>query len=231
LVLGVVIGSISSGAIVGRIGFYVPFMYLGTVLMAVGNGLLTTLTADAPSSHWIGYQAIAGLGVGFGMQQSNLAVQTCLANRDVPVGISIIFFFQTLGGAIFMSVGQNTFITKFFSALEGISGVDASIVVNIGATALRDHVPAEALPAVIQAYSHSVTHGPFLVSTITACLSIVGCLGTEWRSVKEKQQEEARKKQARDLEMGVENDDKTEDAHDIASREIHGLETTEKASV
>src|ERR1700760_2172781 len=77
LVGGVVVGSIMSGAIVGRIGYYLPFMYLGSTLMAIGSGLLTTLKVSSPSSHWISYQVITGLGVGFGMQQSNLAVQTC----------------------------------------------------------------------------------------------------------------------------------------------------------
>jgi MFS family permease len=206
LVGGVVVGSIMSGAIVGRIGYYLPFMYLGSILMSIGSGLLTTLKVDTPSSHWIGYQVITGLGVGFGMQQSNLAVQTCLPNRDVPIGTSIIFFCQTFGGALFMSVGQNTFIDKFLKALKHVPGVNPDIVIQTGATALRDHVPKQSLPAVLEAYNYSVTHGPFLVSTILACLSIIGALGTEWRSVKEKQHLESKPK-PKDIESGSAQED------------------------
>jgi MFS family permease len=206
LVGGVVVGSITSGAIVGRIGYYLPFMYLASILMTIGSGLLTTLNVSSPSSHWIGYQVLTGLGIGFGMQQSNLAVQTCLPNRDVPIGTSIIFFYQTFGGALFLSVSQNTFIDKFLTALKHVPGVNPDIIIQTGATALRDHVPKSALPAVIEAYSHSVTHGPFLVSTILASLSIIGALGTELRSVKEKQAH-APKAKPKDIESGSINDD------------------------
>lgn len=201
MVGGVVIGSIASGAIVGRVGYYTQFMYIGSILMSVGSGLLTTLRVDSPSSHWIGYQLITGLGVGFGMQQSNLAVQTCLSNRDVPIGISIIFFFQMFGGALMISVGQNTFVSKFLQALQSVPGVNPHLVINTGATALRDHVAKESLPAVLEAYNYSIVKGPFLVSTIVGCLSIIGAIGTEWRSVKERQNQQT-KAPAKDVEAG-----------------------------
>jgi hypothetical protein len=177
-------------------------MYIGTILMSIGSGLLTTLKVDSPSSHWIGYQMMAGLGIGFGMQQSNLAVQTCLPNRDVPIGISIIFFFQMFGGALFLSVAQNTFVSKFLQALGSVPGVRPDLIINTGATALRGHVPAAALPAVLEAYNHSLVKGPFLISTIVGSLSIIGALGTEWRSVKEKQNQQANKAAAKNLEAG-----------------------------
>ena len=36
---------------------------------AIGVGLLSTLTPDSGHAKWIGYQCIAGIGIGFGMQQ------------------------------------------------------------------------------------------------------------------------------------------------------------------
>jgi MFS family permease len=185
MVLALVVMSILSGVIVGKVGYYTQFLYLGTIFMSVGAGLLTTLKADSPHQKWIPYQALLGFGVGMGMQQSNLAVQRCLPNRDVPVGTAVIFFFQTFGGALFMSVAQNTFITKFVGQLAGIPGVNPAIVGMTGATELRHKVPAASLPKVIDAYSYGVTQGPFFVSMITACLSILGAVGMEWLSVKD----------------------------------------------
>jgi hypothetical protein len=186
MVLGLVVMSILSGVIVGKVGYYTQFLYLGTVFMSIGAGLMTTLKADSGHQKWIPYQALLGFGVGMGMQQSNLAVQRCLPNRDVPVGTAVIFFFQTFGGALFMSVAQNTFITKFVSHLAGIPGVNPAIVGSTGATALRQAVPHDSLPAVIDAYNYGVTQGPFFVSMITGCLSIFGAIGMEWLSVKDK---------------------------------------------
>jgi Major Facilitator Superfamily len=186
MVLGLVVMSILSGIIVGRVGYYTQFLYLGTLFMSVGAGLLTTLKADSPHEKWIPYQALLGFGVGMGMQQSNLAVQRCLPNRDVPVGTAVIFFFQTFGGALFMSVAQNTFITKFVDQLQGIPGVNPAIIGSTGATSLRLQVPPAVLPQVIDAYNYGVTQGPFFVSMITGCLSIFGAIGMEWLSVKDK---------------------------------------------
>jgi hypothetical protein len=234
LVGGVVVGSISSGAIVNRVGYYTQFMYIGSILMAVGNGLLTTLDVDSHSSKWIAYQVIAGLGVGFGMQQSNLAVQTCLPNRDVPIGTSIIFFFQTFGGALFMSVGQNTFIDKFIAQLtKHVTNVDPAIVF-VGATSLRNAVPPSTLPAVIKAYNYSVTQGPFLVSTITACISIFGAIGTEWRSVKEKQGQGAKPK-PKDIEAGSNHEDNNhenvvEEAEEHSPAEDRAVDAEQKST-
>jgi hypothetical protein len=84
-----------------------PLMIASTVLAAVGAGLLSSLKPDSDHQMWIGYQAICGIGVGLGMQQPLIAVQTVLDISLVPIGTSIIIFTQTLGGALFVSVGQN----------------------------------------------------------------------------------------------------------------------------
>jgi len=67
LVLSVVVGSISSGAMVQRFGYYVPFMIAGACFMAVGSGLITTWDMGTKNERWIGFQVLFGLGVGWNM--------------------------------------------------------------------------------------------------------------------------------------------------------------------
>ena len=184
-VLGLVVGSLGSGVIVQRTGYYVPFLYIGSALMSVGAGLLTTMTITENHSRWIGYQVIFGLGVGLCMQQPNMAVQTVLAQRDIPTGAAIMMFFLTLGGALFVSVGQNVFYNKFLKGLAKIPGIDAGQVVQLGATALKDAIPPALLPQVLQAYNTSIVKGPFQVALIIACIGILPALGVEWRSTRE----------------------------------------------
>jgi Na+/melibiose symporter-like transporter len=90
LILGLVIVSIVGGGLVTWIGYYTPFMLISSVLMAIGAGLLTTLETDSNHSKWIGYQFIFGAGVGFGMQQSLVAIQTALPAADVAIGTSLM---------------------------------------------------------------------------------------------------------------------------------------------
>lgn len=104
LILGVTIFSIMGGIGVTVIGYYTPFMIIGAAFAAVGAGLLTTFEVDTGSGMWIGYQALCGAGIGLVMQQPMIAAQTVLKLEDVPTGTSTIIFFQTLGGALFISV-------------------------------------------------------------------------------------------------------------------------------
>ncbi|ERF76431.1 hypothetical protein EPUS_07311 [Endocarpon pusillum Z07020] len=68
MVLGLVAGSILASAIVTRTRYYVPWMFVSTILASTGSGLITTLTRFTGHSEWIGYQALSGLGLGTGMQ-------------------------------------------------------------------------------------------------------------------------------------------------------------------
>jgi MFS family permease len=118
LILSLVVAAMLCGGLVQRFGYYTPFMYAGATIMSIGAGLVTTFKTDTGHEKWIGFQVLLGLGIGMGMQQSNLAVQTVLHHRDVPTGSALMFFWQSLGGTIFVSVGQNLFLDKFISQLE-----------------------------------------------------------------------------------------------------------------
>ncbi|KAK1060809.1 hypothetical protein LTR74_011618 [Friedmanniomyces endolithicus] len=187
MVLALVVGNISAGQITGRIGYYTSQAYASALILPIGAGLITTFTPFTTSSAWIGYQVLLGLGIGFGMQQGNLAAQTVLARRDVPIGVSLMMFWQNLGGAIFVSVGQNVFESRLVSELVNRDiGLSPGQIVNTGATELRSVVPAEKLGELLGIYNVAVRQ-VFVVGTILACLAALGAAGLEWRSVKGKQ--------------------------------------------
>ncbi|KAH7389454.1 major facilitator superfamily domain-containing protein [Phaeosphaeria sp. MPI-PUGE-AT-0046c] len=187
LVLSVVFGSIMSGGLTQRIGYYTPFMIVGSSLMAVGTGLITTWNMNTSSSMWIGYQVILGYGVGCTMQHPNLAVQIVLPKQDVPTGTAVLSLCQTLGGAVFTAVGQNLYIDKFSTGLQRIGGLDPKHILEGGATDLTRTVPETLRLDVLLAYNNSLTKGTFFAALIVACLAVPAALGMEWRSVKEKQ--------------------------------------------
>lgn len=187
LVLSLVLGTISAGQLTGRIGYYTPFMILSSVIMPIGMGLVTTFDLNTSEGVWIGYQIIAGFGIGVGMQQGGLAAQTVLSKKDVPTGVSLIFFCQMLGGAIFVSVGQNVFDSHLIQNLtQVVHGLDPAIIVNTGATDLRHIVPPQDLHKVLVAYN-SALRQTFVGGTVVASLGILGALLVRWRSVKGKE--------------------------------------------
>jgi hypothetical protein len=120
------------------------------------------------------------------MQQPLIAVQTILDISEVPIGTSVIIFVQTLGGALFVSIGQNVFSNKLVEGLAKYApSIDPSIVLNIGATSIQNTVEKDVLPGVTLAYNNALTHS-FLVAAIMAATTIIGSAAIEWKSVKGK---------------------------------------------
>ncbi len=183
LVLGLVVASFFSGGLVAKIGYYTPFMIACSIIMSVGAALITTFKQDTGHAEWIGYQVIYGLGLGLGMQQPAIATQTILSRKDIPVGASLTFFAQSLGGAIFVSVSQNVFDNGLVSGLAQVAGLNPKSVITAGATNLRNVVAPKQLSGVLTIYNQALAHA-FDVALAVSCASIVGALAIEWKSVK-----------------------------------------------
>lgn len=123
-----------------------------------------------------------------------VAAQTVLADADIAIGTSAVVFFQTLGGALFVSVALNIFTNQFRAGLEdlGIPNKSIEILLRTGATAIRTSTEfaPEQLPAVIQAY-HDAIMQSFYASVGTSLIAVIGSFGLEWKSVKGKKIEMA----------------------------------------
>ena len=189
MVLSLVLGSISAGILVSKVGYYTPFMIANGVIMSIGAGLITTWTPDTLHPEWIGYQILFGLGLGIGMQQAVLAAQAVLSRKDSPIGIALVMFCQQLGGAVFVSVGQSVFTNQLVKGLRSVAGVSPTVVVNTGATDLRHVVDPSNLRGVLVAYNGALTK-TFTVALAMSCLSIIGALCIEWKNIKPKKKPE-----------------------------------------
>jgi hypothetical protein len=127
-----------------------------------------------------------GFGVGFGMQQPLIAAQTVCSLEDVPTATAIVNFSLMLGGALFISVAQNLFTNRLLTNIaRTVPSIDPFIVLKIGAISLRKKVGPENIAAVLVAYNDALMQA-FYVSVAMACLSIIGAVGMEWKSVKGK---------------------------------------------
>jgi hypothetical protein len=181
LLLGMIATSIITGILVTMFGYYVPAMIASSIFASIGAGLLTTFQTTTGHSKWIGYQILFGAGLGMGMQQPLICVQTVLELQDVPVGSSLLLLMQSLGGCIFLAVANNVFLNRLIGGLAAVPGIDPRIVLSAGATNLNFG------PAVEKVYNHALTR-TYYVPVAMAALSICGSLAMEWRSVKAKKE-------------------------------------------
>ncbi|KAJ4387238.1 hypothetical protein N0V93_007827 [Gnomoniopsis smithogilvyi] len=159
------------------------------LLTSTGAGLVTTYSANMSNSRWIGYQVLVGAGLGAGFQVPQAAIQTVLAQEDIPVGSSAVIFFQNLGGAVFISVGQSVFQNGLSTALKKLAPeVDSATVFSAGATglqrALEDAGQGSFYQTVLRAYLWGL-QDTFRVSLGLALGALLATLFVEWKNVKQ----------------------------------------------
>ena len=115
------------GVTIGAIRLFNPFLIIGFILTTVAGGMLTTLQTHSGSSVWIGYQAIAGIGLGLCLTTPIMVTQRISKPDDIAPATAIVLcklqgfstsvsrsktsisVFQSLGGAIIVSAGQSIF--------------------------------------------------------------------------------------------------------------------------
>ncbi|TQN66408.1 Efflux pump aflT, partial [Colletotrichum shisoi] len=164
LVLSMVVAMLSAGALVRRIGYYAPVMIFGV------------------SPQWIGYQIVYGLGAGSATQAPNIAAQTVLPKRDVPVGVSLMYFGNFVSSAFFLPVAQNIFNNQLLHRLSPVAGIDPESILDNGVTSLTRLSTSVRMPVLV-AYNEAIRR-IFLLALVLVCLAMLGALGLEWRSTK-----------------------------------------------
>lgn len=200
-ILGLVVATISSGIAISKLGYYNPAIIAGGILTPIGAGLFTLFKVDTGHPMWIGVQVLYGIGVGVGLQQTNVAAQTVLNKKDAPTGVSFVFFCQGMGGAISVAVAQNILDNQLISDLSGIGNITPHEVANTGATDLRNVFTAEELPEVLRIYNHALVT-VFYLAVGYACAALFGGLLLEWKSIK-KPQTQVKKVDKEDDEANV----------------------------
>ncbi|KAJ7212655.1 ABC transporter [Mycena pura] len=156
--LGVVLTVIISGQIVGRAGYYWPFLVVAPMFLAVGSGLLYTLNTSSSSAKIAGFQILAGIGTGMGMQNALLAIQAEFKDNPKLVGqaTSMASFAQFFGGTIGLGVAEPVFSSELGVFLQRFAPTAPAAVVRESPTAIYTALPQALIPGVVRAYTESL---------------------------------------------------------------------------
>lgn len=183
LVMGASLFSIVSGVLITVFGYYTPIMVFSSVVATVGAGLIYTFQIDTPAHTWIGYQSLAGIGIGLGFQIPVIVAQSSVAASDISSATAVLLFFQSMGGTFYVSAGQSAFANRLVAFVPKYApGVDPRLVLATGAAQLRDVFDADVLPGVLQAYMKGIK------ITFALCIAMAGitlpiALLSPWRKL------------------------------------------------
>ena len=90
LIIAVSICTILSGGLISKFGHFVPLLIAGGVFTTIGSGLIFTLGLNSPSSMWIGYQVLAGIGIGLCIQVPIIAAQATVEPDDIAIATAMV---------------------------------------------------------------------------------------------------------------------------------------------
>ncbi|PSR79368.1 major facilitator superfamily domain-containing protein [Coniella lustricola] len=187
--LASVISTLFTGFATTQFGYPVPFMWAGSALYAIGSGFLYTLVPSTPAARYLGYQVIAGLGMGLAVQVTFVAVQIVTTVDDMPVACGMEVFFKQLGGTVGVNVAQNLFVAKLTEDLNKVAPELAAQGVDVRSgiadlSGMADLLPLSQRGAFRDGVNSAVMRA-FLVPVIVAAVAALASWSMEWLHIKD----------------------------------------------
>ncbi|KAF9100467.1 hypothetical protein BGX29_006542 [Mortierella sp. GBA35] len=167
VVAGLLVSSIFSGFMISKYGQYRPFIWVGFAFGTTGIGLLTLLEVHSGRGPQIGYMFITGLGIGFCMQTTLLAIQSAVSMKDMAIATTNCTFFRTVGQVIGIAIAgtvfNNTVKSQFAPLIAQTPGVAAVIANSSLGASFGPEIEAQILEAYMHAIRSAMTVGiPFM---------------------------------------------------------------------
>ncbi|KAI5477298.1 Major facilitator transporter-like protein [Pseudohyphozyma bogoriensis] len=167
--LSTIAAVILTGQIVSRVGRYWHTLIVGAVLCVIGSGLLFTVTSQTETAKLIGYQILAGVGLGIALQNPSIAMQTEFNSQPelMSQANGLNQFFNSLGGTVGLSIAQAVFAGKLNQELSDLSPAVPIASIRDSPLDVASLVPAEQLAAVVEVFVLLVPYmGVALFSTL-----------------------------------------------------------------
>ncbi|KAI0414194.1 putative MFS multidrug transporter [Xylaria grammica] len=192
-ILSQLLSLVVGGALVGRLGYYLPFGVLGGATTAVACGLISTWNPNTPTAEWIGYQILFGLR-GIALQIAVISIQHAVTPAQSPVAMAFLVFVQNLLAAIFTIVGNAVFtetLARQVSVLAPSVSPEAALTAGGSAEAVRALLPpgSPELDGLLLAYSKSV-NAVFYMLLGVAAVCFFAAWGMGWVDIRKKKEPE-----------------------------------------
>lgn len=182
-ILGVSIFTILSGSFISKTNSWTLPLVLGTAIVVAGTACIRSLSITSTPGMWIGFEILAGAGIGLALQIPNIANQKQVSLGDIPQVIGTTLFCELLGAAFFTSTSQALFANGLVAKLALLApGLDGAAIVRHGALGLRESFGRDDVPAVLLAYMAGLQRAftlPLACAVAAACVGVVVAVGVE----------------------------------------------------
>jgi EmrB/QacA subfamily drug resistance transporter len=176
LMFGMLIVMLTVGQLIMRNGRYRIYPIVGGALLTAGMLLMLLLQVGTSTFEASALTLVAGLGMGFIMQNTTLITQNSVTLRDMGAASGSVTLFRTIGGSLGIALLGSIFTSRLENTLSGRLGEKtghsiASGGVHVTPSMLRD------LPVQVQdAFKAGITsglHGTMIGGAVLAFLGFV----------------------------------------------------------
>lgn len=169
---------ILSGLIINRTGRYRELIWMGPVLLTIGNGLYIHFNSTTSIAEIIGFELVAGVGSGLQFTPPMVALQALCAQDDVGTATSTLSFTRAMGLAISVVLGGVVFQNSMENQASGLraAGVPTNVTAllsgkNAAANAMIAHTLTDPVhkQAVVDAFSISLRNLWIMYTCFSFC--------------------------------------------------------------
>jgi MFS family permease len=109
LILTEALVAMAAGLIIHRTGRYIELIYLGAILMTLGQGLYVSLNANTSSTSVTAFQVVSGIGIGMLFEPPLIALQALVRQEDTATATATLGLMRGLGVALSTVIGSVIF--------------------------------------------------------------------------------------------------------------------------
>ncbi|KAJ6070106.1 hypothetical protein N7499_011993 [Penicillium canescens] len=179
LVITEACGGMLCGAIIHRTGRYLELIWVGLVLLTIGNGLYINLDVTSSIGEIVGFQILSGFGAGFLFQTPIIAIQAMVSQEDTATATATLGFIRNMATACSIVIGGVVFQNSMGEQQSNLlaSGMSESMANRMSGDAaaasieyIKDITDPAQLLAVKEAFAWSLRNMWILYT----CMSVVG---------------------------------------------------------
>jgi len=100
---------ILTGVVIHRTGRYIEIIWIGTIFMTLGFGLLINLNARSTLREIVPFEIVAGIGSGLLFEPPLIALQTLVSQEDTATATATFGFIRNIGLVLSIVIGGVVF--------------------------------------------------------------------------------------------------------------------------
>jgi hypothetical protein len=169
---------IGCGVFIHRTGRYLEIIWIGPILLTIGNGLYILLGVDSSVAMIIGLQVVAGVGAGLLFEAPLIALQALVSQKDTATATSTLGFIRTMATALSIIIAGVVFQNGMQNRAGGLraTGLPTNITDQLTGSSAAANVmlvstvvdPIQKL-AIKEAFAWSIRNMWIMYTCISAC--------------------------------------------------------------